>query len=207
VPALLPVNNVVRIAFHQGYEGATVLNIIHAEYDGSPPDSAALSTFADGAHTAWKDNVLPTISNDLFLQLTVVDDLDAAGGAQGSHASNDAGGDGADNLPANVAVCVSLGFTGARYRGGHPRAYLSGITKDRLSGVKDITGGAASDFQTGFNNFLADLAAVQINGTDVSPALVRRHSHNVILNPPLVLPLTTATVNTRLDSQRRRLGR
>lgn len=110
-------------------------------------------------------------------------------------------------MPANCAVAVSWKVA-IGYRGGHPRSYLAGLDLNDVPSLAAISPALASTLAAGGNTFLNS-----INGHSQGPltsltvgtiSFVRQKQWRT---PPVFVAYTTATCDTRIDSQRRRLGR
>ena len=151
---------------------------------------------------------MPELANNTFLHETSCHDLSDPSGADGIFVEPTpvAGGSGFIAFPANVALVVSW-HEAISYRGGHPRTYLPGIPSGASADPQHVLGSYAAGVQTAANAFLAG-----INGAAWPTALgasalvvVHYHLHHVVLDPPVANFITAATVNTRIDSQRRRL--
>lgn len=112
-------------------------------------------------------------------------------------------------LPANVAMCISW-KVGPRYRGGHPRTYLAGIDADTQEDATSFIGTEVATAQADANDFLAGVNAINRGDfTDAHLGTVSFVLDNEWRTPPIFrdyVPDAT-TVDTRIDSMRRRLGR
>lgn len=124
-------------------------------------------------------------------------------GALTGGGSNNTGFD----LPANCAFVVSW-IANIYWRGGKPRTYLSGGRSSQIQGTTALTSaavlaidGSADQFRTAVNA----LTAGTVSATQLGFVSFRTNNEERV--PPLFYPYTGHKVHTRLDSQRRRLGR
>lgn len=111
------------------------------------------------------------------------------------------------NLPANAAMGVSW-ISGVYWRGGKPRTYLAGYRSADVNGTTQWTSGAVAATVGNAGLFLADINALThgaITGTALG--FVSFRSGNADRPTPLFFPYLGARVHTRIDSQRRRLGK
>lgn len=124
-----------------------------------------------------------------------------------------AGGGGTEAPPALPIQCAAeIDWKIARrYRGGHPKSFLSGIAEARQTSNRDWTSGFVSGLQTAANTWSNDLSAVAITHgastevfTHVNSSKFTAHSER----PSVVVdPIVEAVVNGVISSQRRRRGR
>lgn len=111
-------------------------------------------------------------------------------------------------LPANVAVCITWRIA-PHYRGGHPRTYLCGLAQSAMNNGTSITPTLQSTLQTKANEFHTEVEALT-PGTGIST--VEHGAMSFVVagawrTPPIFRRILTARVDTRFDSQRRRLGK
>lgn len=207
MPGPLPfVNGVAKIVVHGSFNLRPVVNVLH--YFGGAGvlwDTTSFPALVTGIRNSWKSRFLPRLSNGFVLGNVDGQDLTGPTGLFVSVAGSDGGGNiSGTNLPINVAMCVSWHIP-RHYRGGHPRMYLGGLkTSDTADpGHWDET--VRTGMQTAAQGFVADLAALTPPSTGL--CTVHYRMHNVALAVPLVDLVTTATIDARIDTQRRRLGK
>jgi hypothetical protein len=184
-------------------------NVLHCALGdiGSVPTQAQIDGLASGIYSAWTTTFLPLQANGLTLTEVLCMQLATTGGVTGVHTGSSGGGDiSSGNLPNSAACCVSW-IEGAHYRGGHPRTYLGGFKNGILADTRHFSAGFTSSMTSAANSFLSAVNAL-LGGNVWHLGCV--HYHGKVLTTPGVprfLPFTGATVNSRLDSQRRRLGK
>jgi len=135
---------------------------------------------------------------------------DATGEAFGAeNFAQGTGNQGEEALPANVALCISWQLS-QRYRGGHPRTYIAGIAEgqqqDNVS-WKTSTTQAARDFANTFHQAVNSIAHGNFSSCHLGTVSFQRHKE--WRTPSLFRDFVpgAAGVDSRIDSQRRRLGR
>jgi hypothetical protein len=201
----------VRAAISGDYAGTKWTNVFwfHTTHT-TAVDAATMNTFCGNLYDIYKVGFLPLMSEDSTLQecsatyfptgspLVVV----------GDHTGSDAGGDtGGDNLPASVAAVVSW-QAGVYWRGGKPRTYIGGLKADTLNDVKTLDPTFVTNLVSDGVNWISACNALASGNFDsVQFGLVSFVSGGVDRSPPLFFPIVGATVHSRIDSQRRRLGK
>jgi len=204
MPALPAAPGVVRLQLHHTFAGQNVYNILHVarndltDVDPIPLDE--MNSIAFDTYSAWLDHVMPLLNPALVFRDVEATDLTSDTGLKTAFLQVNPGGRGGVALPASVAACVSWNAA-VRYRGGHARTYLAGINQ------------ADTDDPRHFGGTWLGLATTAMNAFAVDPptgyqyVLLRRVFGGVQRTPPLVYPLGSPSINSRIDSQRRRLGR
>lgn len=214
-PVILPpVPGLVKVTVHTSYGGRQGANIFHAQ--SSTPNMAAsvLNTVASDFRLFYKNRFLPQLANGLQLQDVIAQDLSSVTGNIGTASGTDSGGDIASgNAPNNVACCVSWHIN-RHYRGGRPRTYLWGFKNDVFQDTEHFTSTFTSAVALGGSNFITDVDNMGAGGYTWNFVCVHYYGNGgsttkppTPLATPLVDVITACTVNPRIDTQRRRLGK
>lgn len=205
--ALPPVPGTAKIVIKQSLAGVNVFNVMHAfTSSGQPATANDLTNLATAIRASWVANVIPLQVAQLALTDVTCTDLSSDTGPEATITGNTPGTAAATALPANVAICWSWKIS-RRYRGGHPRTYIGGIPSSVLSNANTII----PSVQT--QHIAAGTALRQaVNGAQTATGnwglcVVHYRRAKVILPVPLTSVVNGVGVDTRLDSQRRRLGR
>lgn len=209
MPPLPVVPQVCKLVVSGTYHDTQWVNIYHVQYSGSAPSSgdchSYLSTIASVIGTAYAAEM--SVDNEYTgLEIT---DLTSDTGATSSLAQSVFGARSGDFNPANVAVVISQHIN-RRYRGGHPRKYLSwGSSGTFASGsTKDWDSGFITDCEAKFTTMLAGLIGVTEGGTTwATNVSVSYRSGGAVRATAVVDPIVGITMATRVCSQRRRLGK
>lgn len=208
--AKLPASDVLRVAINMDFAGKPAVNILHAHVTLNGAfllGGDQITTICEGIFNSWSARVMPALSSSLHLVSVDAVDLSSDLGGSGIHSGNTAGGQTTPALPANVALCVSW-KEAIRYRGGHPRTYLAGICEGQLADPRHVTATVATGMAANMNQFLADVNAITTPSvTTLRVGTVHYERHKLKINPPNFIKYDIAEVNSRIDSQRRRLGR
>lgn len=206
MPRLPDVPSVVRFRLMGFTYSSPWVNIFHMRYTGSAPTSAELDTVIASVITDWETFLMPLFHTSASLNVTDATDLTATDAAVGSVASAHTGTRAGTPLPVNAAIVLSY-HTSSRWRGGHFRNYLAaGVTADLANG-KTLQSTPLTAFNSAAAGWANALAAKSVGGRTWSQVGVRYRDQKVALTTPLILPITSASVHDRLDSQRRRLGK
>lgn len=203
--ALPPVPQGMRVDILGNIASAPILNRFHVEYTGSPPATADLHNTALLIGDSWGTNFLPLLAQDYtFLSVTCTD-LSSITGAVGVETFSGVGAVTTDVSSNNVAIVLSW-KAATRYRGGHPRSYISGVPAAASQGPLFWSPATANSFATSAAKFLTDVNAAGAGvGGSTSLVCIHYFRHHAFLSPPTLEPITGVTVNTKKRSQRRRL--
>lgn len=167
-------------------------------------DLQALAAFAGAA---WGTNVITHMNAQVGLTHAHLSlygaDLDLLeADAALSHFGQDAG----NVTPAQSAACISW-RVGAGYRGGHPRNYICGLSIQQTANMVTLTTSFANTLAAGANTFLTNVNGFTEGGiTDLKLVCMSFVRNKLWRTPPVAIPLLSATVDSRIDTQRRRLG-
>lgn len=172
-------------------------------------DHATMQEIANYNFDAYATELSTELSFECVLEACRINVWEASEATQAiSTRPQHAGGKLDPGLPANVALSIGWPLA-VHYRGGHPRTYLCGITQASLGGTTRVSSSFAADVQQRAQNFHAKLEAMppqsgigsQLHGT---LSFVNKGAWR---NPPVFRRILDGPrVDTRLDSQRRRLG-
>lgn len=209
MPALPDVAQVLRITLSGDNEGSEWLNVFHVSYASTPMTPSDLITVLNDFEIAYKNRFLPLLSVGLRLTAGKAVDLTSSTAPVAEESFTDSGSvTTGTSLPASAAAGISWVIS-RRYRGGHPRTYIPGLTSaDLQSGTTNTLAATfQGNLQSAAGSFLADIEAIGVGGRTYVPVCVHYFRHGALLTPPLVDNITGAAVHPRMDSQRRRLGK
>jgi hypothetical protein len=207
--ALPDVPYAAKIVVDGSFGGHTFAAIQHAALGdvGNVPTQTEMDALATAVRNAWKSTFLPLQANGYQLGQVLCEQLATIGGLTSVATGADSGGDiSSGNLPNQVACCVSW-LENAHYRGGHPRTYVGGFKQGVMADTVNFSATFRTQMQTAAVNYLAAVNAAA-GGNVWHLGCV--HYHGKVLTAPGVprfLPFTGSTVNSRIDTQRRRLGK
>jgi hypothetical protein len=204
----LPVG-VCRFAIEGTVNGFPWANILHAEMTPtSAINQAALDSFAASTLTAYQTRFRASFPTTWVAQridalvrtsstIAIVSQVNApaAGLVVGTSA-----------LPLNVAVCISWRVS-LYYRGGHPRTYLAGAPANQYLDARQWSVAFSNAIAAAANSFLGDVNALTPGSvTNIDLGFVSYSTGGAYRAQAAFFPFNNATVDTRIDSQRRRLG-
>lgn len=203
---LPPVQNVLRIRM-LGVNGQTPwFNGYYWHYNAATLLTGDVNAICQGFATAWSANLATLHGITVQLQRVEGIDLRAPDAAQGGVDANITGSRTGAALPVQAA-CVASWKVNYRWRGGHFRTYHP------LGVITDITGGrlwsssSLTTFNAAFDAYFAALQGIQVGGVGGHLTGVRYIQNSAPLVTPLDLPVTDVTIHSRIDTQRRRLGK
>jgi hypothetical protein len=207
VPPLPPVFGTAKIIVKQTLAGVNVFNVLHAS---SVPATgwavSELQAMANAVRAAWVTNVLPLQASTLTLTDVQVVDLSSNTGNEATASGSSNGTAVASSLPANVAVTWSWRI-GTRYRGGHPRTYIGGIPTNAATNANTILASSVTAHLNAATAIRAAINGVNVGGNPAAHSVVHYVRGGVRLGVPETSFTTGVSVDSRFDSQRRRLGR
>jgi hypothetical protein len=211
MPPLLPAAQVVHIRLVGTYGTTQWTNGYHLKYSGPAPSEVVLNGLCQQIGTHWSTTLASVASTNTLLQDVFASDLTSDTSAQGTDPTDHPGTHvGTQPLPANIACCVTM-KTNARWRGGHPRMYLTGMDGAECVDRKSWTASFIQLVETQFEAFRTLNNGMTNGGASWQFICLRRHKtlpdgSHVLMDPPLPLPIIGIAVDGRIDTQRRRLG-
>jgi len=220
--AILPdAPNCLQVNLLGTYQGALWTNVIH--FQGEAPfgsvGSTGLSAFCTAVATAWGTNIAP-ICNPLVL-LTDVNAIELTSRTSPTfynHLTTPTPGTRTGStLPTSAAVCISWHID-RRYRGGHGRIYVPAGNQNDVTNGRTLAGSFQTTANSAASAFYGALDNLSMGGVAVNLVVLSYfesvpdpanpgHNHSVLRSSPVPFRVTSARVRTRLDTQRRRLGK
>jgi len=200
--AFIPVPNTARFELIFNSLDQIVENVFHVE-KGTPWSAGNLATMAAAIMQWWKDELAPIVpatvsltridSRDLTTEAAPFDSDPCLTDCEGTLANA--------QLPNNVTVAVKWtgGLTGRSQRG---RTYHIGLAEDQVTGNSvDILDGAG--ILAAYNELITVVSGTLIGAQLV---IVSYISGGVPRTTGQTTPVTTASLDLQIDSQRRRLA-
>jgi len=193
------------------------VNIFHLKAaEGATLDQAKLQQAVDGVWDAYSQHFIPKLSTACILNsVEGVQFLDQSSVLEAAKTAPAGGGDSGYTLPASVALVISWKIA-AYYRGGHPRTYLPGLVSDRTHNNttwSPATLAEFSDVAQAFQDTMHNVAFQSWGSGSVFCSIQQfekggsTQDPKVYLDPPRVHYISGHAVHSRIDSQRRRLGK
>jgi hypothetical protein len=206
LPALQPVPGVLRCVLRGIADGVTVNNVVHVFRGNiSPWTSADAQAQVNSMAATFVTRFISLINNRYTFTGVEGTDLTNNVGVVATAAASSVGtktGTGTTNA---TAQCITW-KTAAHYRGGHPRMYLFGPGTADITLGTTFVGSHVTALKTAALAWITDVntgAAL----TGVAMSLVRRTANKTVLTTPQIFAITSADVDSRIDTQRRRLGK
>lgn len=202
-----PVANVFQVDVTSTFLGTTAHNLFHVRFTGTPPSNTDFVDFdtAQGATMVrpWNHQCSDSLEVTSFTYTDLTSDTSTRTIVDKSVF----GTVGGIQMSPQVACCVDFPVA-RRYRGGHPRMYIPGLGGESWDGE---VGWDASFLTNMTNDFLAAVAGVNSYSGGAFDSMEWGSVSYVSGGAPRVTPLfdpaISVEVQTRLCSQRRRLGK
>lgn len=211
------------------YQGALFNNTLHFHAEaplGTGITSTHLDTFNTSISSAWSTN-LAALMNPLAI-LTDVNSIlltTRTSPTAYSHLATPVPGTRTGTPPpTSAAVCVSWHIN-RRYRGGHGRIYLPAANTTDITNGRTLAGAFVISANTAVAAFQAALENLSLNSVPMNFVVLSYYestpdtsrpkpvppggyyNHSTLRSTPVPFIITSAKVRTRLDTQRRRLGK
>jgi hypothetical protein len=210
----VPVPNVIRFRYAGTTQTGVWVNGLAASYLPPPPSAADLATLAVALRTLWTTHLAPLVTTDVRLTTTQVWDISSDMGNQGTDAVGSVGtATSVQPLPVQAAVAISWPVN-VRFRGGHFRTYFP------ARNFADITGGRTlstayrtalangfAAYRTALNATLMGSSSLILCGVRYFPTGFDANGHPIVKTSGIQYPFGPPVVHSRLDTQRRRLGK
>lgn len=213
MPAQKPVDRVIKLVAGGSYQNQPWVNVFHVQYSAGPIGSADIKSLCNSVFSIYSTTLLQTCIPLTTLSTVRGVDLSAPDAPQAASDQPTVTGTlGGNPLPCNVAACMSW-LVNYRWRGGHFRTYVPAGSTTSMQNGNSWTSAALTAFRSEANEFYTSVSGLTIASAAIDLVGVRRWNTPVKgqppveLDPPLVLPITGVVVDSRIDSQRRRLGR
>lgn len=211
VPPRPPILSTARVnmAYSNSDEigGHVAENVFYMQGPGDWMTPTTLADCAQKLSSAWGSNIKSLTSSVVGLSsvtLTAVDGTED----QGSYNTPVAGTGAATMLTSQVAACISWDI-GAAYRGGHPRLYMPGIFLAQVNGygANELIGTVAASMSVAWTAFLTAANDIVEDSISLGMGTVSYRTGNAPRVTPIFRFYSGCRVNTRLATQRRRLGK
>lgn len=222
MPPLAPAPACAKVTLIGTNQGALWMNNLHFQTEASvgvPQDTTQIDTFLTAIGSAWTAQIAPLCQAGVLFTAAVFTDLSSTLGVQytATFPTPLPGTRAGTAMPTSVAMALSWRVAN-RYRGGHGRIYVpAGVTADVTSGrtwsgtFNTLASANAALFRTTLEGL--SVGTVQMNlivlsyfsGSHRTPT--DPHPVPVPRGTPLAMRVIGARVRTRVDTQRRRLGK
>lgn len=166
-----------------------------------------LTTLAEAVANAWSTDMAPVQAATVSYSQCEAYDLSNTTGAR-VFVPMSGSGTLAGSSDQVLSVCSCTTFeVNRRYRGGKPRAYLSGVNGTQLADYKSFSTTAALLIETKWTAFMGSVNGVTIGGLSVTMVGISYYLDKVLRTTPLVEGIVGVETQIRVCNQRRRLGK
>ncbi|MBE0672788.1 MAG: hypothetical protein IH588_19595 [Anaerolineales bacterium] len=195
-----PSPRVSRVVFKYDLAGGVITNVLHVRSQAEP-DAAELATITQTGIDWWENTMKTLYSAQLSLVAVEATALNIDPQLQVIDVSGlpITGTVAFDSMSANVSVVASLrtNFIGRSYRG---RIYLPPPVESGVA-LNEISAGTQTAYKAAIEQLIADWAT-----DNVALGILSCVQEGVAIDPGIFTQVTSVVVNTRVDTQRRRLN-
>lgn len=206
MPAQRPVPSVARISMRGTALGAQVVNVFHVQMDAGSPAKSTLATLVTSVRTNYQNFLVPLLGGDWSGDEAFGVDLTSEAGAEATASLAGTPGGASSSYPQSTSMCITWKIE-RHYRGGHPRTYLGPVRSGAIESPTSFTAAYVTAAAAGATSFLAGVNTLTMTGLPVRLVTVHRYRDKVQLAVPTISPILSAVCDSRIDTQRRRLGR
>lgn len=208
--ALSPVAGVARVVFRGLAITQPIVNVMHVLNGGGPPGTPYTQGQIDQLVTSMSSlfigNLVPLCNSQYVSVDCSATDLSSELGVSAVINTTGAGTGSGVSTPNAAACCISWKIA-RHYRGGHPRTYMGPLAQLSISTGTTLSAAYITQANTAATAFRTAVNALVLSGSTQRLVCVHRIRDGVQLPEPLVDVITGNSVDSRIDTQRRRLGR
>jgi hypothetical protein len=198
---------VIRAAFQGTVGDRNWANIVHYKYEAGPPSPEDLTTMAEALDAQWITSLTPYQDPDTSMNSVKLTDLTSALASQVELGTPTPGTREGDLLPASACLLVTYDID-YRYRGGHPRNYLSVGVQGDLLNAQNWTSDFA-DAAKGAWNEVTELPIGETYGTTTVTSLgfVQLRLHGDVFSEGVYYPFSSpdGLAQTEIGTIKRRI--
>jgi len=214
MPVLPPAPLGIRVIFKGTYQGSNWANIMYVQYSTGTPTVADLNTLAASIGSNYRTNVMVNSVVTCHLTSVTLVDINTDSGNAGVDLTDRTGPVALTGMP--VQVCQVLSWKIARrYRGGHPRSYIAGISDSQRADFRTWSVASKNALAAGGLAFITAVNALSSASTGQLTLGTYSYYHGVdpvthkpiLRTTPLFQKYIGTGVDGRIDTQRRRLGK
>lgn len=196
----IPCPGVVKVSWNMLAAGQPVVNTAHL-YADVLWTTSALNNLAEEMKDFWHAQILPHLSQYTTLIDVKVTDLTTANSGVGEFPGDaDPGGMTGAQAANNIAMCASL-HTNARGRSFRGRMYFGGLPQSAVDNPISFTSTATDALRDGLDVLRTD---TWTNGARWG--VLTKYANKAARTEGFTTNIESVSVDTKIDSQRRRLG-
>lgn len=206
VAVALPVPKTAKVIV-SGTNGPTRwANVFHVGYSTDFLDAGEVQALADQFYTAYANAVKPVMASGSSILQATAQDISTNTGPIKDHIATTGGTNVAGTGPAQIAACITW-HVATHYRGGHPRTYLPAVPYTATSDGRSWSSSYQALLNTAASGLFTAINAINVGAAGVVTLVaVHRVRNKVALAPPETEPIISVEVDSRIDTQRRRVG-
>lgn len=206
MPALKPVPAVARVTVQGTANSQPIVNVFHLKWTGGNIPAGSILYMAQLVATQFQNQFLPWLNTVYTAGSCRAVDLSLAAGEEATVPMTGTGIGSGGHVPQSAACCITWKIM-RHYRGGHPRTYLGPISDSAIQNNTTLAAGFLASILPGATSFRNGINAGTTGGETIKLVCVHRYADGVELLVPQTSDIIGESVDNRIDSMRRRLGR
>lgn len=201
-----PAPGIIRIELLHEMNSQPCQNVLHGSYGGGVIDEGTLSDSAAAVLSSWEERMVVTLASAYKFLGVRLTDLSSESGAQTVQEADLEGGNPAVLTDAARALCVTM-RTPLRTRSGRGRVYIPGISDASVANARHFDDGAVEGVVVHMEQFRGDIGVAVLGPIGMDLGVLSYFSGGALREAPLFTPMTRFTADSRIDHQRRRVGK
>lgn len=208
-----PAPGIIKIELMHAMAGQPAVNVLHALWAGPEPTEGSLSDAAFAVRESWETRLVPALASAYQFRGARLTDLTSDSGAQSEHDALLEGEDVRPLTDAARAMCITM-RTSLRTRSGRGRLFMPGLVDAKCANARHWLDDAVQDTVVRMEQFRAEIDQPVLGPIGLTLGVLSYFSGvdpvtgaPILRGQPLFTPMTRWTADTRLDHQRRRVGK
>lgn len=203
--AFIPAIGVAKVCLHLTVMGQNMQLCLHFKKTTGTPSDADLAALAQAASDGWQTFLKPNFGTFLDHVYSVATDLTTQSGHQATNTpASPVPGTGGSTPISNGSAAVATWRTAGRGRSRRGRTYLPGLSSAWVANAITLDPTAISAVLADLASYTAALEAA--TSPTYNHVIVSKQENLVAQDPANTYEVTAVTMDTFIDSQRRRLG-
>jgi hypothetical protein len=186
--------------------GQAIVNVFHVKWTGGNFNLPDITYVANLVKGVYETNIIPRLNGNYSGDNVRAVDLGVVTGQEATVALAGTPGATSTAMPQSAAACITWRIV-RHYRGGHPRTYVGPLHPSHIESPTSLAATYITSLATSATAFLNGVNAGTTGGFTMKLVAVHRWQGKTELLVPLTSDIVGASVDSRIDTMRRRLGK